>query len=64
MEIAFAKAGGLVPAIVQDDRTGDVLMLGFMNEDALAKRDVPAKWSSTAGRAIASGKKANRAVTC
>ena len=37
MEIAFGKAGGLVPAIVQDDRTGDVLMLGFMNEDALAE---------------------------
>lgn len=26
--------GGLVPAIVQDDETGDVLMLGFMNEAA------------------------------
>jgi phosphoribosyl-AMP cyclohydrolase len=37
VEIAFAKAGGLVPAIVQDDRTGDVLMLGFMNEEALAQ---------------------------
>ena len=37
MEIAFAKAAGLVPAIVQDDRTGDVLMLGSMNEDALAE---------------------------
>jgi phosphoribosyl-AMP cyclohydrolase len=37
VEIAFGKAGGLVPAIVQDDRTGDVLMLGFMNEDALAE---------------------------
>jgi phosphoribosyl-AMP cyclohydrolase len=37
VEIAFAKAGGLVPVIVQDDRTGDVLMLGFMNEDALAQ---------------------------
>lgn len=37
MDIAFAKAGGLVPAIVQDDQTGDVLMLGFMNEDALAE---------------------------
>ena len=35
MEIAFAKDGGLVPAIVQDERTGDVLMLGFMNEEAL-----------------------------
>jgi phosphoribosyl-AMP cyclohydrolase len=37
VEIAFAKAGGLVPTIVQDDRTGDVLMLGFMNEEALAE---------------------------
>ncbi len=37
MEIAFGKAGGLVPAIVQDDRSGDVLMLGFMNEEALAE---------------------------
>ena len=37
MEIAFEKSGGLVPAIVQDDRTGDVLMLGFMNAEALAE---------------------------
>lgn len=37
MEIAFGKAGGLVPAIVQDDRTGEVLMLGFMNEEALGE---------------------------
>jgi phosphoribosyl-AMP cyclohydrolase len=37
VDIAFAKAGGLVPAIVQDDQTGEVLMLGFMNQDALAE---------------------------
>ena len=37
MEIAFAKLGGLVPAIIQDDGTGEVLMLGFMNADALAE---------------------------
>jgi phosphoribosyl-AMP cyclohydrolase len=37
VKIAFAKAGGLVPAIVQDDRNGDVLMLGFMNQEALAE---------------------------
>ncbi|MGA7190241.1 MAG: phosphoribosyl-AMP cyclohydrolase [Candidatus Acidiferrales bacterium] len=37
MEIAFAKAGGLVPAIIQDDHTGDVLMLGFLNEEALTE---------------------------
>jgi phosphoribosyl-AMP cyclohydrolase len=35
VEIAFAKAGGLVAAIVQDARSGDVLMLGYMNEEAL-----------------------------
>lgn len=32
MEIDFAKSGGLVPAIIQDEKSGDVLMLGFMNE--------------------------------
>ena len=37
MEIAFAKSGGLVPAIVQDERSGDVLMLGFMNQEALSE---------------------------
>jgi phosphoribosyl-AMP cyclohydrolase len=37
MEIDFAKAGGLVPAVIQDERTGDVLMLGFMNAESLAE---------------------------
>lgn len=37
MQIAFEKAGGLIPAIVQDDGTGEVLMLGFMNAEALAE---------------------------
>ena len=37
MEIDFQKSGGLVPAIIQDQRTGDVLMLGFMNAQALAE---------------------------
>lgn len=34
MEIDFDKSGGLVPAIIQDDFTGDVLMLGFMNAES------------------------------
>lgn len=34
MKIDFEKMGGLVPAIVQDATTKNVLMLGFMNEDA------------------------------
>jgi phosphoribosyl-AMP cyclohydrolase len=37
VDIVFEKGSGLVPAIVQDDRTGDVLMLGFMNEEALSE---------------------------
>ncbi|HXP01267.1 MAG TPA: bifunctional phosphoribosyl-AMP cyclohydrolase/phosphoribosyl-ATP diphosphatase HisIE [Luteibacter sp.] len=32
----FAKGGGLLPAIVQHARTGEVLMLGYMDEAALA----------------------------
>jgi phosphoribosyl-AMP cyclohydrolase len=30
----FAKLGGLLPAVVQDEITSEVLMVGFMNEDA------------------------------
>ena len=37
MEIDFQKNGGLVPAIIQDDRTGDVLMIGFMSPESLAQ---------------------------
>ncbi len=37
MKVDFDKMGGLVPAIIQDAYTAKVLMLGFMNEDALAK---------------------------
>lgn len=33
----FAKGGGLLPAIIQDADTGKVLMLGYMNEEALQK---------------------------
>ncbi|MFC2014831.1 phosphoribosyl-AMP cyclohydrolase [Chloroflexota bacterium] len=35
-EIQFDEKG-LVPAIIQDDQTGEVLMLGFMNREALDK---------------------------
>ena len=37
MELNFEKMGGLVPAIIQDNNTGKVLMLGFMNEEAYKK---------------------------
>ena len=37
MELDFEKMGGLVPAIIQDNYTKKVLMLGFMNKEALDK---------------------------
>lgn len=37
MEIDFEKSGGLVPAIIQDANTNNVLMLGYMNQEAYAK---------------------------
>ena len=37
MELDFEKANGLIPAIVQDAGNGEILMLGFMNREALAK---------------------------
>jgi phosphoribosyl-ATP pyrophosphohydrolase/phosphoribosyl-AMP cyclohydrolase len=37
MVIDFEKSGGLVPAIVQDAKTKNVLMLGYMNQEAYEK---------------------------
>lgn len=37
MIIDFDKTNGLVPVIIQDDRTLQVLMLGYMNEEAFEK---------------------------
>lgn len=33
----FSKLDGLVPAVVQDDASNEVLMVGFMNPEAWAK---------------------------
>jgi len=33
----FSKLNGLIPAVIQDERTNEVLMVGFMNEDALIR---------------------------
>lgn len=35
--IDFEKMNGLVPAVVQEADTGEILMLGFMNSEALVK---------------------------
>ena len=50
MTIDFEKMGGLVPAIIQDAVTRQVLMLGFMNEEAYKKTVETKKvtfWSRT-----------------
>src|SRR5688500_5523894 len=33
----FSKLGGLIPAVIQDAASKDVLMVGFMNEEAYAR---------------------------
>ncbi len=50
MDIDFEKMGGLVPAIIQDNVTRKVLMLGFMNKEAYDKTVETGKvtfWSRT-----------------
>jgi phosphoribosyl-ATP pyrophosphohydrolase/phosphoribosyl-AMP cyclohydrolase len=37
MDVPKFDANGLLPAIVQDDRTGEVLMLAYMNAESLAR---------------------------
>lgn len=37
MELDYSKMDGLVPAIIQDNNTNKVLMLGFMNKEAFDK---------------------------
>jgi len=32
----FSKLDGLIPAVIQDAQSAEVLMVGFMNEEALA----------------------------
>jgi phosphoribosyl-ATP pyrophosphohydrolase/phosphoribosyl-AMP cyclohydrolase len=34
--VDFSKLDGLIPAVMQDHTSGEVLMVGFMNADALA----------------------------
>jgi phosphoribosyl-AMP cyclohydrolase len=37
MELDFTKLNGLITAVVQDHKTGRVLMVGFMNDEAFRK---------------------------
>jgi phosphoribosyl-AMP cyclohydrolase len=53
VKIDFAKDSGLVAGIVQDAKTGQVLMLGFLNEQSYAKTlesGFVTFWSRTRGK--------------
>src|SRR5450759_2416924 len=39
IQIDFSKGNGLIPAVIQDNNTLQVLMVGFMNEEALRKTE-------------------------
>ena len=39
MNLNFEKAGGLIPAVIQDNTTQEVLMVGFMNQEAYEKTE-------------------------
>jgi phosphoribosyl-AMP cyclohydrolase len=50
ISLNFEKCDGLVPAVVQDYKTGEVLMLAFMNEEAwqeTLKTGTATYWSRT-----------------
>jgi phosphoribosyl-ATP pyrophosphohydrolase/phosphoribosyl-AMP cyclohydrolase len=52
-KLNYDKLGGLIPAVIQDARTNQVLMVGFMNREALDKTLADKKvtfWSRTKKR--------------
>ena len=62
----FQKLGGLIPAVVQDATTMQVLMLGFMNEEALGETRRLQKvvfWSRTKQRLWQKGEESGNILT-
>ena len=58
IELDFAKGDGLIPAIIQDDDTGEVLTLFYMDEQALQRtRETREVWrfSRAEGRLMRKG---------
>ena len=58
-KIDFAKMDGLVPGIVQDAKTGEMLMLGFLNETSYTKTletGFVTFWSRTRQQAVDEGR--------
>ena len=63
MELDFDKMNGLVPAIIQDNETRKVLMLGFMNKEAYDKTVETGKVTFFSRTKNRYGQKAKKAVT-
>ena len=62
MKPDFNKGNGLLPAVIQDATTGKVLMLGYMNEEALEKTRKEGKvtfWSRSKERLWTKGETSN-----
>ena len=67
LKIDFAKNDGLVPCVVQDAGTGRVLMLGYMNQEALQKTQADKRvtfYSRSKGRLWTKGETSGNYLTC
>lgn len=62
-DIDFEKSNGLIPAVIQDNDTREVLMLGYMNREALEKTLETEKVTFFHVPKIACGPRARKAVT-
>ena len=61
MTIDFSKGDGLVPVVIQDIQSLEVLMLGYMNEEAYNKTVSENKVTFSPARRSVSGQKAKKA---
>lgn len=62
MDIDFNKSDGLVPVVIQDEQTLEVLMLGYMNQEAYDKtvaENIVTFFSRTKGRLWTKGETSN-----
>ncbi len=67
LKIDFTKNDGLVPCIIQDAGTGRVLMLGYMNDEALEKTREEKRvtfYSRSKGRLWTKGETSGNYLTC
>ena len=66
-DLDWDKGGGLVPAVVQDAGGGAVLMLGYMNREALAATQATGRvtfWSRSKGRLWVKGETSGITSRC